>query len=186
MPWPWHRWSKSTTRPNSRTVSSAGYHVIEAATGGAAVKLLADARPELVLLDIKLPDIDGLELCRAIKSDPSTGDVMVLQISALKVSAADRVQGLALGADAYLTEPIEPEELVATCRALLRLCERERENRRLVAELSASEAQLRAFFEATSVGMGQADPSTGRCLDIARFNRLLVAKEAVTEAVEPA
>ncbi|MGH7796441.1 MAG: PAS domain S-box protein [Candidatus Binatia bacterium] len=158
----------------SRILQRAGYRVIEAATGAAALQRITEVRPELILLDIKLPDINGLEVCRAIKSDPSTADIMVLQISALKVSAADRVHGLAVGADAYLTEPIEPEELLATSQALLRLHERERENRRLLAELAESEAEFRASFEATSVAMGQADPLTGRMLKLNRCFRQML------------
>jgi len=152
----------------SRILQRAGFRVIEAATGEAALQSIREERPELVLLDIKLPDISGVEVCRRIKGDPSTADIMVLQISALKVSTADRVHGLTAGADAYLAEPIEPEELLATSRALLRLHGREQENRRLIAELSEREAQFRASFEASSVAMGQADPRTGRMLRINR------------------
>ena len=146
----------------------AGYRVVEAATGAVALQLVAEVRPELVLLDIKLPDIDGIEVCRAIKGNPATAETMILQISALFVTAADRIKSLDSGADGYLTEPIEPQELIATARALLRLYERERENRRLLAELAEKEKQFRAFVESTSVGICEAEPFTGRLLKVNR------------------
>ena len=152
----------------SRILKRAGYDIVEAATGASALQLVHDVQPELVLLDIRLPDINGQEVCRAIKNDPATAATMVLQISAFEVSAADRIKSLESGADGCLAEPVEPEELIATSRALLRLYDRERENRRLLAELARSEAQFRASFEATSVGMVQAETFTGRLLEVNR------------------
>jgi serine phosphatase RsbU (regulator of sigma subunit) len=73
-----------------------------------------------VLLDVNLPDIGGIEVCRRIKGDPRTAAVPVIQISATAVGVADRAQGLTQGADAYLTEPAEPEELLAVVMAALR------------------------------------------------------------------
>ncbi|HEX5019393.1 MAG TPA: PAS domain S-box protein [Candidatus Binatia bacterium] len=152
----------------SRILQRAGYRVVEAGTGTEALQLVAEVRPELVLLDIRLPDIDGFEVCRKIKKDAHSAQTMILQISAIQVTAADRVKSLESGADAYLCEPVEPEELLATSRALLRLYERERENRRLIAELAEREAQFRAFFESSAVGMCEADPLSGRLLRVNR------------------
>jgi PAS domain S-box-containing protein len=150
----------------TRILQRAGYHVLQAATGAQALEIVKDLRPELVLLDVKLPDINGFDVCRRIKNNRSSAQTMVLQVSASRVTPADRIQGLEIGADAYLTEPIEPEELLATTRALLRLYDRERDNRRLLVELAESEAQFRASFEVTSAGMCQADPFTGRFLRV--------------------
>lgn len=111
-----------------------------------------------------LPDINGLELCRRIKSDGATAHIMVLQASASRVSTEDRLAGLEIGADGYLTEPFEPEELTTTVKTLLRLYEREQQNRRLLVELRESEAQFRAFFENSTVAMSQAEPVTGKLL----------------------
>ncbi|MGH7855061.1 MAG: PAS domain S-box protein, partial [Candidatus Binatia bacterium] len=152
----------------SRILQRAGYHVVEAASGASALQLTSEVKPELILLDIRLPDIDGMEVCRTIKNNPATAATMVLQISAFEVTAADRIKSLESGADGCLTDPIEPEELIAASRALLRLYERERENRRLLAELAESEAHFRASFESTSVGMCQAEPFTGRLLRVNR------------------
>src|SRR5918992_1723368 len=163
----------------TRILQRAGYQVLQASTGTQALKIVKELRPHLVLLDVKLPDINGLEVCRQIKSDPSSAAIMVLQVSASRISAADRVQGLEIGADAYLAEPIEPEELLATTRPLLRLHDRERENRQLLADLRQSEAQFRASFEVTSAGMWQSDPFTGRLLKVnRRFCEMLGYDEA--------
>jgi PAS domain S-box-containing protein len=132
----------------SRILQRAGYHIVEAATGASALQLVKEVQPELVLLDVQLPDINGREVCRAIKNDRATAATMVLQISAFEVTAADRIKSLESGADGCLTEPVEPEELIAASQALVRLYEREQENRRLLAELAESEAHFRASAEA--------------------------------------
>jgi signal transduction histidine kinase len=103
----------------SRMVKAAGFAVREAATGMDALAIARD-RPRLVILDVQLPDISGLEVCRRIKASPETADIPVLQTSATFVTADRKVQGLESGADGYLTQPVEPTELIATIRALLR------------------------------------------------------------------
>jgi two-component system NtrC family sensor kinase len=108
-----------------RTLQRAGYTVIEAANGQQALQLVATRRPPIVLLDIKLPDISGLEVCQKIKSDPATVSTMVVQLSATFVEGRDKVRGLEQGADIYLVEPIQPDELIATIRAMQRLVEAE-------------------------------------------------------------
>ena len=105
----------------SRILRSAGFHVLEAANGTDALALVRDEEPALVLLDVKLPDINGIEVCRRIKSDPDTCGVLVLQTSAALTNRADRVRGLEGGADNYLAAPIEADELIANVNALLRM-----------------------------------------------------------------
>src|SRR5262245_37844804 len=113
----------------TRILKSAGYDVQEASNGTDALKLVRELQPPLVLLDVMMPDMNGLDVCRTIKRDfPST---LVLQISATFVGAADRTRGLEAGADSYLTEPVEPEELIANVQALLRLKYAEEELKRL-------------------------------------------------------
>src|SRR5437763_941765 len=97
-----------------------GFDVWEAATGR-EVLLRVKEHPDLVLLDVQLPDASGIELCRQIKSDPATNTAPVLLISGFHVKTRDRVSGLDGGADGYLTKPVEPEEVVAQIRALLRI-----------------------------------------------------------------
>ena len=96
----------------------AGHTVIEAGTGREALAKVSAA--ELVLLDVNMPDLSGYEVCRIIKGDPATSAIPVIQVSATAVQVADRALGLTQGADAYLTEPTEPEELLAVVMAALR------------------------------------------------------------------
>ena len=85
--------------------------MVEAATGGEALRLVAQ-KPDLVILDINLPDIDGFEVCRRIKESSETASVAVLHLSASRVGSEERSEGLEGGADGYLTYPLEPRELV--------------------------------------------------------------------------
>jgi len=102
----------------------AKFNVLEAATGQECLALLSEA-PDLIVLDVLLPDISGFEVCRMIKANPATASIPVLHMSACYLSSADKTQGLELGADAYLIHPVEAPELLATVRALLRVRESE-------------------------------------------------------------
>jgi two-component system NtrC family sensor kinase len=104
----------------SRILHRAGFIVQECGTGQEALERLS-GRPDVVVLDVKLPDISGYEVCRRIKSNPATATVPVLQISASFVSNESKVQALEGGADGYLTHPIDATVLVATVNSLLRL-----------------------------------------------------------------
>ncbi len=95
------------------------YRVIEAETGAEALAALATEPVDIVVLDVGLPDMSGFDVCERIKSDPALGQP-VIHLSATAVRAADRVSGLNRGADAYLTEPVDPGELMATIDAVLR------------------------------------------------------------------
>ena len=103
----------------AHALARQGYRVREAALAQTAIELVSKEPPDLVLLDVRLPDGNGVEVCRQIKS--GFPEVAVLQTSSALVSADDRAQALESGADSYLVEPIEPDELVAIVRALLRL-----------------------------------------------------------------
>src|SRR5918993_180012 len=151
---------------NSRILRRSDYRVLEASTGADALALLAEVKPQLLLLDVNLPDMSGLDVCRIVKANPTTSDILVLQISASRITAEDRVFGLECGADAYPTEPVQANELVVTARALLRLYSREQENRELLAALRHSEAQFRASFELGGVGKTQIDASTGKFIQV--------------------
>mgnify|MGYP001169657324 CR=1 FL=1 len=126
----------------------AGYHVLEAGTGNDALKLVQQKRPHLVLLDVGLPDINGVEVCRLIKEDVTTSHIMVLQVSASCVTPNDRVRGLTSGADVYLTEPIESAELLGAAKALLRLYDREEDTRNLLKELTERERFIKNLIDA--------------------------------------
>jgi PAS domain S-box-containing protein len=124
----------------TRILQVAGFNVIEAVNGTEALALVAERRPDLVLLDVKLPDVNGIEVCRRIKSDPASATVLVLQTSAALTGSADKIRGLEGGADNYLAAPIEAAELIANVNALLRL-------RRTQAALRESEERFRQMAE---------------------------------------
>ena len=127
----------------ARVMRAAGYGVFEAATGREA---LAQARqlPEIVILDINLPDMDGYEVCQRLKSDPLTASLPVLHLTSTFRKVEDRVAALEGGADGYLTHPVEPQELLATVKALLRMKQAEREARRAEAEAHRLLAEVEA------------------------------------------
>jgi signal transduction histidine kinase len=106
-----------------QTLRRAGFTVIEAATGTDALALVASERPDLAIMDVNLPDISGIEVCRRLRAAESSSQpgLQILQVSSTAVAPSDRVQGLEQGADVYLTEPVESEVLVATVHALLRV-----------------------------------------------------------------
>ena len=112
-----------------RTLRQAGFRVIEAGTGMEALRRARDEAPDLILLDVKLPDVDGFEVSRRLKADSETTSIPVLQITATYSSTEHWAQALNAGADGYLTHPAEPMVLVATIRALLRAREAERQLR---------------------------------------------------------
>ncbi|MGB8129772.1 MAG: ATP-binding protein [Candidatus Angelobacter sp.] len=104
----------------SRILARAGMEVEQTTTGKEALERVK-SYPDLVILDVKLPDISGYEVCRRIKIDPVTQSIPVLQISASFVSNESKAQALEGGADGYLTHPIDATVLVATVKSLLRL-----------------------------------------------------------------
>lgn len=106
---------------------SAGYTTVEAATGGAGLALAKTEKPDLVLLDVELPDASGLEICQRIKSDPESAHVFVVHISGAYTSSQDQVQGLGAGADGYIVKSIHPQELLARVEAFLRIALTERQ-----------------------------------------------------------
>ena len=93
-----------------------GFRVLQAATGGAGIQAFTDHRPRLMVLDVGLPDLDGLEVCKRIRQ---TSQVPIIFLTA-RDGEIDRVLGLELGADDYLTKPFSPAELVARVKAVLR------------------------------------------------------------------
>ncbi len=121
--------SEGARYAKTRILTRAGFQVIEAATGSEALERAEAHHPDLVLLDTKLPDINGMEVCRRIKAGDITCTILVLQTSASYIGVSDKIRALEGGADNYLFEPIEPEELVANVKALLRLGRVERELR---------------------------------------------------------
>ena len=105
-------------------LSREGYQVSTASTGEDALKLVRNARPDLILLDLMLPGIDGLEVCRTLKSREATASIPVIMLTA-KGEESDVVRGLELGADDYVPKPFSPRVLIARIHAVLRRREAE-------------------------------------------------------------
>ncbi|MDZ4717917.1 MAG: response regulator transcription factor [Roseiflexaceae bacterium] len=100
----------------------AGYRIVTAADGPTAIRIARSEGPSLLVLDLMLPGMDGLDVTRAIRSDPATRSIPIIMLTA-RVEETDRLIGLELGADDYITKPFSPRELVARVRAVLRRTE---------------------------------------------------------------
>ena len=100
-------------------LKAAGFEVVTAGDGAQALKQARSRQPDLVLLDLMLPEIDGLQVCRLLRGDPATATVPIIMLTA-KAAEIDRVLGLELGADDYVTKPFSPRELVLRVKSLLK------------------------------------------------------------------
>lgn len=100
-------------------VEAAGFQALKASTGKEALEMVAKHGPDLIILDLMLPGINGLEICKMLRRDSATVNIPIMILTA-KAEEIDRVLGLELGADDYLTKPFSPRELVLRIRALLR------------------------------------------------------------------
>jgi DNA-binding response OmpR family regulator len=96
-----------------------GHTVIEARTGADALRLAASMLPDLIVLDIKLPDMTGWEVCRRLKADPHTGAIPVLQVSATFTEPGHTAVGLMSGADEYLIGPVDEQQFLNTVQTLI-------------------------------------------------------------------
>jgi PAS domain S-box-containing protein len=136
----------SSRYTKTRILRQAGYRVVEASTGAEGLRAVRDEIPALVLCDVNLPDMNGIDVCRTIKNDPLTRSIPVVQISATFVTPHDQQIGLEGGAEIYLTEPIEALELTTVVKVLLRLHSTER-------GLVQSEARWRSFVDSNIIGV---------------------------------
>jgi DNA-binding response OmpR family regulator len=104
-------------------LGKAGFSAETMANGREALAAIAARAPDLLVLDLMLPQVDGLEICRLIRSSEATADIPIIMLTA-RAEESDRIVGLELGADDYLAKPFSPNELVARVRALLRRTKR--------------------------------------------------------------
>jgi DNA-binding response OmpR family regulator len=102
-----------------RYLQKAGFATDVVHSGRDVVAMVRKRLPDILILDLMLPDVDGFDICRALRSDPATAAIPIIMVTA-KAEESDRIGGLELGADDYLTKPFSPNELVARVRALLR------------------------------------------------------------------
>lgn len=140
---------------SSFLLEQAGFAVTGATTGNEALEMVGSEKPDLVLLDVNLPDISGIEVCHRIKSNPATAGTLVIHVSGCFTRGADKARGLE-GADAYLAKPVEPDELIASVRALLRMRQAEEAVR-------AAARQWQTTFDAIGDGVAVLD-GNGRVL----------------------
>jgi len=132
-----------------RRLEREGYRVLTAQNGSEAVEKTKDALPDLVLLDVMMPEMDGMDACRLIKEDEKTRDIPVIFLSA-RDETEMKVSGLTLGANDYISKPFKAEELLARVHVAIRL-KRERDRLRTSAEeatIRAEVAQERAMTDA--------------------------------------
>lgn len=104
-------------------VEKEGFRTVVAATGLEALKQVSESKPDLVVLDLMLPELDGLEVCKRLRSAPDTAMLPIIMLTA-KAEESDTIIGLELGADDYVTKPFSPKTLIARVKALLRRADR--------------------------------------------------------------
>jgi two-component system, cell cycle response regulator len=162
-------------------LSSEYFDVLRAYDGAAAIEIAGTLFPDVILLDVMMPNMDGFEVCRRLKADPRTGDLPVVMVTALS-DLADRLHGLEVGADDFLTKPVNDTELFARVRSLVRL-------KRMTEELRVRDAICGRF--GSQDAEAEAEPSGGRIVvieenpfDAARMVATLkpLAREVATAA----
>src|SRR5580693_3609735 len=136
------------------------FDVVTASSGQECLARMAESVPDIVLLDVMMPGMDGFEVCRRIKSDPKTAHIPVVMVTALD-QPSDRVAGLEAGADDFLTKPVDDAALFARVRSLVRL------------KMMTDELRMR---ENTGQGMGLIDPAEAMT-DIGHTGRILVIED---------
>jgi PAS domain S-box-containing protein len=130
----------ATLYTTGRVLKNEGFEVLKASTGREAVSLASRISPDLIVLDVNLPDINGFEVCREVRSNPLTQRTPIVHLSATFVKDEYKVEGFEAGADAYLTHPVDPPVLVANVKAFLR-------RQRAEEILRKSEAKFKTVFE---------------------------------------
>ncbi|NJN16571.1 MAG: response regulator transcription factor [Oscillochloris sp.] len=110
---------REITRLVRAYLEQAGFEAVCAHDGASALRMLHTKRPDLLILDLMLPDCDGMDIARKVRADPSDARLPIIMLTA-RVDDTDRIVGLELGADDYVTKPFNPREVVARVRAVLR------------------------------------------------------------------
>lgn len=169
----------------SRILHRGEFSVIEAATGQSALALVRQHAPALVLLSSRLPDISGLEVCRLIKADPQIARTVVLLTSPGVAQARQRVEALNCGADGYLVEPAEPEEVLSSIQALLRLRGAEEAYHRTTQALHDNEDLFRQLAESLADVVWILDPAARRLLFVSHSFEALWGHSAENVMEDP-
>lgn len=128
-----------------RILKNAGYSVIKASSASESLALLDEYRPDLILLDVVLPDMKGTDLCRKIKNDPTHKGAHIILLSGKMTSTDDQTEGLDIGADGYIVRPVSNRELEARVKAMVRILLTERERDRLIVELKKALSEIKTL-----------------------------------------
>src|SRR5205809_6560072 len=142
-------------------LSAEYFDVLTASNGAEALDICGRAECDIILLDVMMPDMDGFEVCRRLKSNPATHFIPVVRLTALD-TAAERVRGLEAGADDFLTKPVSDIVLIARVRSLTRL------------KMMTDELRLRAI---TSLEIGVQAPERGAVADSGKGGRILLVDD---------
>src|SRR5881394_1644981 len=151
-------------------LSAEYFDVMTACSGAQAIEICARAECDIILLDVMMPDMDGFEVCRALKSNPATHFIPVVMVTALD-SPADRVRGLEAGADDFLTKPVADVVLIARVRSLTRL------------KMMTEELRMRAI---TSLEIGVRAPERNAVADTGKGGRILLLDDRPSPFERPA
>jgi signal transduction histidine kinase len=158
----------------SHLLKSEGFTVVEATTGKEGLAQARTEAPDLVLLDVMLPDINGVELCRQIKAGSDTSQLFVVLLSSIETSPDSQVTGLEAGADGYIARPIENRELIARVQAMLRIKRAESALRKAHDEL---EKRVAERTEELSCANAALKALSQRLVDVQEAERRFVARE---------
>jgi phosphate regulon transcriptional regulator PhoB len=162
-------------------LEKAGFQCFEGMDGAIALRLIREHHPDLLILDLMLPGMDGLEICRQLRQDAATARLPILMLTA-KAEEVDRVVGLEVGADDYVVKPFSPRELVARVRAILRRAQEPAEvSIRRIGELEVDEARHSVAVQGTSVELTAKE--FGLLCALVRANGRVLNREQLLEGV---
>ena len=136
----------------SSVLKQTGYKVLEARTGKECIEVMHAHHPDLVLLDVMLPDMKGSIICRRIKADPDLQGTLVILLLGVEISSEYQAEGLNIGTDGYMVKPISNKELVARVQAMERLkqveetlMKKQREQEKLISKLQEALAEIKTL-----------------------------------------
>jgi len=157
-----------------KILSGAGYEVVDGANAAECLKLAFEKHPDLILLDIRLPDGNGFATCKRLKADPQTASIPVLHISSMGKMEHDYPEALESGAEAYLREPVDSGLLVATITALIRASEAEGREREAHDDVKIARSEVEAsrseLAEQRSIAISGAEELIRRIKELEQSN----------------
>jgi phosphate regulon transcriptional regulator PhoB len=162
-------------------LEKAGFQCLEGMDGATALRLVREHHPDLLILDLMLPGLDGLEICRQLRQDAATARLPILMLTA-KAEEVDRVVGLEVGADDYVVKPFSPRELVARVKAILRRAQEPADlSVKRVGELEVDEAKHSVTVQGIAVELTAKE--FGLLCALMRVNGRVLNREQLLEGV---